>query len=55
MRCKELYLDIYKKDDFEELKDDLYDDYVVKQLFINNSENSLFQVLDSFYNELVEK
>ena len=55
MRCKELYLDMYKKEDFEELKEELHDDYVAKELFLDNSYDNLFHVLDKFYDELIKK
>lgn len=51
-KAKSLYINIYNKNEFEELKDDLLDDYVLRQIFDIKSDSEYFPKLDDFFKQL---
>lgn len=48
-KAKNLYLDIHKESDFEDLKDDLLDDYVLRQILNIKRDEEYYPTLDSFF------
>lgn len=53
-KSKDLYLDIYKESDFEDLKDDLLDDYVLRQILNIKSDDEYYPKLDDFYKKNIQ-
>lgn len=53
-KAKDLYLDINVESDFEELKDDLFEDYVLRQLLKITNNSEYYSILDKFYKEHIE-
>ncbi|KAB7881967.1 hypothetical protein [Poseidonibacter ostreae] len=48
-KAKNLYLDIYKESDFEDLKDDLLDNYVLRQILEIKKDIEYYPTMDSFF------
>ena len=48
-KAKNLYLDIYKESDFEDLKDDLLDNYVLRQILEIKKDIEYYPKMDSFF------
>jgi hypothetical protein len=48
-KAKDLYLDIYKESDFEDLKDDLLDNYILRQILEIKKDIEYYPKMDSFF------
>jgi len=46
---KYLYLDINKESDLEDLKDDLLDDYILRQILNIKSDEEYYSKMDKFF------
>ncbi|WP_071626997.1 hypothetical protein [Poseidonibacter lekithochrous] len=53
-KSKNLYLDIYKESDFEDLKDDLLDDYVVRQILDIKKDAEYYPKMDNFFKKYLK-
>lgn len=53
-KAKNLYLDIYNENDFEDLKDDLLDDYVLRQILNIKEDKEYYPIIDSFFKEVIK-
>ena len=53
-KAKYLYLDIYKKSDFEDLKDDLLDNYVLRQILNIKKDEEYYPTMDRFFEENIK-
>lgn len=51
-KAKSLYLDINKESDLEDLKDDLLDDYVLRQILKIKSDSEYYSKVDAFLSKL---
>lgn len=54
-KAKDFYLDIFKESDFEDLKDDLLDDYVLRQLLNIKEDSQYYKTMDIFYKKYISK
>ena len=53
-KAKDLYLDIYKENDFEDLKDDLLDDYVLRQILNIKDDKQYYPIMNSFFKKVIK-
>lgn len=53
-KAKDLYLDIYKESDFEDLKDDLLDNYVLRQILEIKKDDEYYPQMDSFFRKYIK-
>jgi len=53
-KAKNLYLDIYKESDFEDLKDDLLDDYVLRQILDIKKDAEYYPKMDDFFKKYLK-
>jgi hypothetical protein len=54
-KAKNLYLDIYNEIDFEDLKDDLLDDYVLRQILNIKKDAEYYPKMDDFFRKHIKK
>lgn len=54
-KAKNLYLDIYNEIDFEDLKDDLLDDYVLRQILNIKIDAEYYPKMDDFFRKHIKK
>lgn len=53
-KAKNLYLDIHKESDFEDLKDDLLDDYALRQILNIKKDKDYYPIMDKFFREVIK-